>query len=543
MKSTLCAVILTICVNIAGPRAQAQTTVDPHTYVIAPRDVLRISIWRQPDLSKVVKVRQDGKITLGLIGDVQASGLTPERLTAQLKDAYSPKILNPEVNVVLIQTNKATPAPAPASGQPVFRSQSVSKPKLANGASVYYQWWQELDADYRPPQNAPQDIDVSGNAVVRRWLRNDGSIWFGYQVHFDKAGDAAFKVSFTPITGVPFFEQAPEPREIRDGERVMMNVLEEPKTGRKAFDVFQVCLPGTPGAFLPLPYENGVPAIIPVGTELRLSHARFRLGNRMEQARDNGISMDSHVSMNVPNFGRFSFSSSPGPGYKLEALAEGNNLRFIGGSEEHAIEADTQIVDQAGAWLLWVRFDPSPSTVSSAVKPKVIATSEDGPAPLEITATPTTARNNSSIPALSLQVKNVSTKNILAYEILTLFTNPETGRGIAQNGMGSTFISTITDKAEPMLPGAIKIMPMPVNFPQNARGVKPQYSLTVDLVVFDDGSTWGRAAKRASQDMFQSVQLWLANHSTGSSTQTAASPQAAKPKAAAMQQDGPAPLE
>jgi len=79
--------------------------VDPKSYVIGAEDILKISIWREPDLSKAVGVRPDGKITMNLIGDVQAAGLTPERLAAQLKEAYTSEIHNPEITVELIQVN------------------------------------------------------------------------------------------------------------------------------------------------------------------------------------------------------------------------------------------------------------------------------------------------------------------------------------------------------------------------------------------------------------------------------------------------------
>jgi len=49
-------------------------------YVIGPEDVLEISVWKNADLSKTLTVRPDGKISLPLIGDIQAAGLTPEEL-------------------------------------------------------------------------------------------------------------------------------------------------------------------------------------------------------------------------------------------------------------------------------------------------------------------------------------------------------------------------------------------------------------------------------------------------------------------------------
>ena len=79
--------------------------IDPKTYVIGPEDILRILVWREVDLSGVKGVRPDGKITMPLIGDLQASGLTPDRLTAQLKQALSEYVKQPEISVEIIQVN------------------------------------------------------------------------------------------------------------------------------------------------------------------------------------------------------------------------------------------------------------------------------------------------------------------------------------------------------------------------------------------------------------------------------------------------------
>jgi len=87
-----------------GPDATG-LPIDPKSYSIGPEDIIKIFIWREPDLSKVAQVRPDGKITMNLIGDLQASGLTPERLAAQLKEAYSSKLLQPEITVEVIQIN------------------------------------------------------------------------------------------------------------------------------------------------------------------------------------------------------------------------------------------------------------------------------------------------------------------------------------------------------------------------------------------------------------------------------------------------------
>lgn len=79
--------------------------VDPKTYVIGPEDILHIRVWREPDFTGSVAVRPDGKLTMPLIGDLQAEGLTPDRLAAQLKQALSDYINKPEITVSLVQVN------------------------------------------------------------------------------------------------------------------------------------------------------------------------------------------------------------------------------------------------------------------------------------------------------------------------------------------------------------------------------------------------------------------------------------------------------
>ncbi len=73
--------------------------------MIGAEDILKITVWRDPELSGIKGVRPDGKITMPLIGDLQASGLTPDRLTAQLKQSLSEYVKEPEITVEVIQVN------------------------------------------------------------------------------------------------------------------------------------------------------------------------------------------------------------------------------------------------------------------------------------------------------------------------------------------------------------------------------------------------------------------------------------------------------
>ena len=84
--------------------AQNATATDPH-YVIGPQDVLDISVWKEPEVSRIVPVRPDGKISLPLLNDVQAAGLTPGALAAQITDSLKKFVTNPQVTVIVTTIN------------------------------------------------------------------------------------------------------------------------------------------------------------------------------------------------------------------------------------------------------------------------------------------------------------------------------------------------------------------------------------------------------------------------------------------------------
>jgi polysaccharide export outer membrane protein len=91
--------------NAADLSAVSTGIAVPSDYVIGPEDVLGVLFWREPDLSGDVTVRPDGKITLALIGDVVATGLTPDALRDQLQKAGSRFLADANVTVVVRQIN------------------------------------------------------------------------------------------------------------------------------------------------------------------------------------------------------------------------------------------------------------------------------------------------------------------------------------------------------------------------------------------------------------------------------------------------------
>ena len=74
-------------------------------YVIGPEDALHIAVWREADLTASLPVRPDGKISLPLLDDVQAAGLTPKQLADSITEKLKKYLADPRVTVVVTQIN------------------------------------------------------------------------------------------------------------------------------------------------------------------------------------------------------------------------------------------------------------------------------------------------------------------------------------------------------------------------------------------------------------------------------------------------------
>ena len=90
----------------------------PPDYVIGPEDILTIVFWREKDMTADVAVRPDGMISLALLNDVPASGLTPEQLRAKITEAAGKFFEDPTVTVVVRAINS----------RKVFLTGNVGKP-------------------------------------------------------------------------------------------------------------------------------------------------------------------------------------------------------------------------------------------------------------------------------------------------------------------------------------------------------------------------------------------------------------------------------
>ena len=88
----------------APPTQSAAGAEDP-TYKIGAQDVIRIDVWREDQLTRTVPVRPDGKITLPLLNDVQAAGLTPMELAGNIREELKKFVTNPQVTVSVTEIN------------------------------------------------------------------------------------------------------------------------------------------------------------------------------------------------------------------------------------------------------------------------------------------------------------------------------------------------------------------------------------------------------------------------------------------------------
>ena len=93
----------------AAPATEAQAaanvdrTESAIQYRIGPGDVLQIIVWKEPELTRDVMVRLDGRITVALLGDVEAAGRTPQQLGEELGKSLSKFLETPRVTVGIAQ--------------------------------------------------------------------------------------------------------------------------------------------------------------------------------------------------------------------------------------------------------------------------------------------------------------------------------------------------------------------------------------------------------------------------------------------------------
>lgn len=91
--------------NAVGLSKGRVAPADDPTYVIGPMDVLDVTVWKEADFSRAEPVRIDGKISLPLLGDLQAAGLTPMQLSTSIEQRLVGYVIHPKVTVIVTAMN------------------------------------------------------------------------------------------------------------------------------------------------------------------------------------------------------------------------------------------------------------------------------------------------------------------------------------------------------------------------------------------------------------------------------------------------------
>lgn len=153
-------------------------------YRIGPSDTLRVVVWRNEDLSTQVPVRPDGRISVPLVGDVQASGKAPEELAKDIESGLDEYIRQPEVSVIVTQMSshefthrvRVTGAVGQPASQPYREGMTVMDVILGAGGATEFA---NLDSAtlYRELDDEVVAIPVDLDAIL-----NNGNIETNYRL-------------------------------------------------------------------------------------------------------------------------------------------------------------------------------------------------------------------------------------------------------------------------------------------------------------------------------------------------------------------------
>jgi polysaccharide export outer membrane protein len=91
--------------SLAEPSTPSANKPHDYSFVIGNDDLLAINVWKEPDISRSIPVRSDGRISLPLVGEVQAAGRTPLQLEQEIASKLRSYIAEPEVTVMVQQIN------------------------------------------------------------------------------------------------------------------------------------------------------------------------------------------------------------------------------------------------------------------------------------------------------------------------------------------------------------------------------------------------------------------------------------------------------
>jgi protein involved in polysaccharide export with SLBB domain len=109
LSLTACASVHTTKNEVDVPQTLLQSTERyQKEYLLLPDDQVEVVVQRSPEVSRTVLIRPDGNISLPLLGDVKAAGLSPRELAAKLTELFAKRMIGPEVTVIAVRVRPAT---------------------------------------------------------------------------------------------------------------------------------------------------------------------------------------------------------------------------------------------------------------------------------------------------------------------------------------------------------------------------------------------------------------------------------------------------
>ena len=184
----LCSISLVLWALASGPILAQENGHQPNTeqYHIGAEDILEIVVWQNPDVSRTVPVRPDGMISLPLVNDVQAAGLTPMDLREVLIQRLEDYVPNAEVSVIVTQVHspRVSVLGEAAVGRYVLRSRTRVLDFLAQiGGLKAYASYSKItilrpkgDSMQRIHFNYKKAISANGDKDVENFYLEPGDI-------------------------------------------------------------------------------------------------------------------------------------------------------------------------------------------------------------------------------------------------------------------------------------------------------------------------------------------------------------------------------
>ena len=145
---------------------ESRIVADDRDYKIGPEDVLDISVWKAPELSRTVPVRPDGKVSLPLINDIDAAGMTPSVLRQELAKRLAEYVPSPEVAVIVREVHSSKVSVMAWSAIPAARIEEP-RPCRVDALAQGFTDFANRDARIRASRRAARQRCRSTTA---RWL-------------------------------------------------------------------------------------------------------------------------------------------------------------------------------------------------------------------------------------------------------------------------------------------------------------------------------------------------------------------------------------